>query len=488
MVLLRQTMPGILIVLSLLVSTGCGSAGSGGSGGGSVAGGIGGTGAVAQGEITGFGSIFVNGIEFATDGSTFDVDDDSVATEGDLALGMVVTVIGTINNDGVTGTANSITYDDDVEGPVGNIPLEDADGITKTFTVFGITVVVNKGTTVFSGSGGYDSIKQNDLIEVSGFFNEVGSLVATRVENEGELIFDISEVEIKGTVFGFIGTNTFTVNGITVFFDGATDLSDMPVGIANGQFVEVKGVLDDTYTISATRIELEDEGLEDTGDKVSIEGFVSEFNNVGNFKVSGKQVNAAAAVFEPSSLGGNIANGDKVEVEGPVNGGVLQAVRVEQRGGNVRISAVVNSRNAAAGTVTLIVVSGQPVLTINTNSQTQLEDDRDDAEPFSVAGINAGDYLEVGGFIDGGGNIVASKIKRDELDRIELRGPVDGPPLTEGDEGSGKVSILGVTIQTSDLTDFEDALFFDHVSEGDLVEFRDDQPADGIADEVEFED
>jgi len=211
---LRRTASGFLLVLSVFAFAGCGS-GGGGGGGGSFAGGIGGTGAVAQGAITGFGSIFVNGIEFATNGSTFDVDDDSVATERDLALGMVVTVIGTINDNGVTGVASSIKYDDDVEGPVANTPVEDADMITKTFTVFDITVVINKNTTVFSNTG-YDSIAKNDLVEVSGFFNGVGALVATRVEKEGALVLGVSKVEIKGSVSGFNGVGTFTLGGITV--------------------------------------------------------------------------------------------------------------------------------------------------------------------------------------------------------------------------------------------------------------------------------
>jgi hypothetical protein len=57
------------------------------------------------------------------------------------------------------------------------------------------------------------------------------------------------------------------------------------------------------------------------------------------------------------------------------------------------------------------------------------------------------------------------------------------------------LSILGVTILTDDRTEFEDESeatlsgqeFFDRVSDGDLVEFEDEVPTDGIADEVEFE-
>ena len=496
MTLLQRIATGLLVTLSIVIAAACGSGGSGGSGGGGSfsAGGIGGTGAVATGTITGFGSVFVNGVEFETTGSSFDVDDDSAATEADLALGMVVTIVGTINNDGVTGTANSIQYDDEVEGPVSSDPLENADMTTKTFNVFDFTVVVNKNATVFAGTS-YEGLLRNDIVEVSGFYNENGSLVATRLEKQGTLSLGVSEVELKGTITGFNDSDTFTLDGITVTFDGTTDLSDVPGGvIEDGQFVEVKGTLVTTTAINATRIELEDEGIEDSSDTVSLEGFVSDFVNTGNFRVSGQRVNAAAAVFSPAGLADSITSGDKVEVEGPVEAGVLQATRVEQRGGDVRISAVVSSRNTSAGTVSLTVVSGQPVLTVNTDSRTRLEDSLFEVEPFGLADINAGDFLEIEGYIDGGGNIVASQIQRDEPERIELRGPVDVPP-TAGDDLSGSVSILGITIRTDESTDFEDefdgdisgSLFFIQVSDQDLVEYRDEQ-ADGIAEEVEFQD
>ncbi len=491
MTLLQRIATGLLVTLSIVIAAACGSGGSGG-GGSLSAGGIGGTGAVATGTITGFGSVFVNGVEFETTGSSFDVDDDSAATEADLALGMVVTVVGTINNDGVTGTANSIQYDDEVEGPVSSDPLENADMTAKTFNVFDFTVVVNKNTTVFADTS-YEGLLRNDIVEVSGFYNEDGSLVATRLEKQGTLSLGVSEVELKGMITGFNDSDTFTVGGITVTFDGTTDLSDVPGGvIEDGQFVEVKGTLVTTTAINATRIELEDEGIEDSADTVSLEGFVSDFVNTGNFRVSGQRVDAAAAVFSPAGLADSITSGDKVEVEGPVEAGVLHATRVKQRGGDVRISAVV--RDTLAGTVSLTVVIGQAALTVNTDSRTQLEDSLFEVEPFGLADINAGDFLEIEGYIDGGGNIVASQIQRDEPDRIELRGPVDVPP-TAGDDLSGSVSILGITIQTDEFTDFENELeddisgdlFFDRVRDDDLVEYRDEQ-ADGIAEEVEFQD
>jgi len=157
-----------------------------------------------------------------------------------------------------------------------------------------------------------------------------------------------------------------------------------------------------------------------------------------------------------------------------------------------------NSTNSVAGTVTLQVVPGQ-TLTVTSSSQTQIEDKLNEEEPFGISGIAAGDFLNVEGFMDGNGNFIASQIERDELDDIVLQGPVDVPP-TGGSTAAGTVSILGVEIATDGATDFENASdedidgtdFFLAVKAGDLVEYTDyneeGSPADGVADEVEFED
>jgi hypothetical protein len=367
-----------------------------------------------------------------------------------------------VNADGITGTADSIEYDDELEGPIAGTPDEDPDRVTKTFDVFDTTVIVDRNSTVFVNTD-YDSLAQNDLVETSGYFDANGDLVATRLEKEGDLILGTSEVEIKGTVNGCPAggcTGTFVLGTVTVTFDGATDLSEVPGGVINnGDFIEVKGTLDTATSVTALRIELEDEGFGDDVDKISIEGIVTDFNGTGDFRVAGQQVDASGATF------------------------------------NVRISAVVVSRNVAAGTVTLQVVSGQPDITVNTDSQTQMEDKRDDVEPFGIVDIAPLDFLDIEAFVDGTGTLIATQIERDDPDDTELRGPADVPP-TAGNSISGSVSILGITITTDGGTGFEDindgaitgTFFFFQVTDGDLVAFRDNLPADGIADEVEFED
>ena len=192
----------ILVALSVAL---VGVAGCGGGGGSDVVGGIGGTGKIASGTITGFGSIFVNGVEYNVDDASIEVDDSS-ASESDLRVGMVVTVTGTVSDS--TGTASSVVYDNEVEGPVTGLAGLTTGATTRSFTVMGTDVVIDATGTVFDDSSpgfAFDTIDNGDVVEVSGFFGSLGVLQATYIQRTGTLDPGITEVQLKGTVTGATG-------------------------------------------------------------------------------------------------------------------------------------------------------------------------------------------------------------------------------------------------------------------------------------------
>jgi hypothetical protein len=291
--------------------------------------------------------------------------------------------------------------------------------------VFDVTVEVDRNTTVFVGTD-YDSLAKNDIVEVSGFFDEFGNLLATRLEWEG-VLGAASEVEVKGTVSGCGGncTDSFTLGTLAITYDGSTVLEDIPGDVvADGQFVEVKGMLMPPSSVAAIRIELEEEGFGDNVEQVSIEGIVTDFSGIDNFKVDGQRVDASGSGvdFQPASLADTIANGDEVEVEGSIVDGVLQAIEVEQRGGDVKISAVVGSVSTAEGTVTMVFVeAGSASITVAIDGQTQLEDETGAVENFTIFDIKAGDFLNIEAFVDGE-TVVANQLERDEPGDVELQG------------------------------------------------------------------
>ena len=124
---------------------------------------------VATGPVTGFGSVFVSGNEFETNGAVITVDGQANAGEGQLKKGMVVLLNGTISEDFRTGqtvqrTAKTILYEDTIEGPVQSVAQ---DGLS--LVVLGQTVLINQSTIIDPSVPALSNLKPNDLVEVSGF-------------------------------------------------------------------------------------------------------------------------------------------------------------------------------------------------------------------------------------------------------------------------------------------------------------------------------
>ena len=477
-----------LAVFVLLVSCGTGDMQLAG-------GGIGGTG-ITSGTLTGFGSVFVNGIEFDTTGASRNIDDMVTISTGfddDTVMdtGMVVTIAGTVNPDGVTGSATSITYDEVVTGPVTSAPVEDPDGVHKTFNVFDKSVSVDRNSTVFVNTD-YPSLQLNDVVEISGYFDNAGRLVATRLAREG-VLGQGTVVEIRGTVSAFDGIDSFSIGALSVIFDGATVFEDLPGTVTNGQYVEVNGMLQGGASILASRIEREDSNLGFYTGEISVEGLVTSFLNIGSFLLDGVPVDATNATFSPTALAGTLANNQLVEVEGTISGGIIMADQVEQRSGVVKLAGQVITKDVNGSTISLEIVTGQPAIVVKVDSQTQLEDELLQVRPFTLLQINAGDPLLVQGYIDNTGGVIAGEVKRRILDKYQLTGPVS---TASGDATSGSVAILGVTMSTDNRTEFEDSNdqqfpdggddFYSQVSNGDIVELEDELPVDGVADEVEL--
>ena len=503
----RNTLHTVLLILSATLA-GCG----GGSGGGSVAG-IGGTGQIASGTITAFGSIFVNGIEF------FDVSNATCIIDGvnrsgancqaDLQLGMVVEVNGSFDSATGSGSAVQVVYDDDVDGPVnGIVPVNPGPAdVIRTFTVLNTSVQIDSASTKFSGAKGFNNLADNDVVEISGFFDNAGILHATYVNTKNAaFVNDSTLVEVKGNVSGVTPASgasaagdTFVVtalNGATlniVLGASGADLSDVPGGaVQNNMFVEVRGTYNQgTGIITANLVQQENIAIGSDGDEVSVEGLVTGFISPGAFMVDGQSIDASSATFSPTTLATQLANGIKVEVEGSISGSTLIASKIESRDNGIKAEALVFSVDAAAGTVTL-QFNGGDKLVVQVNSQTQMEDKLDATPDLNLSIIQPGDFLEVRGFIntDPASDITASEIRRNTPDDEVLQGPLDGPVTT------GVVSILGVQFTTDALiTTFDDgasnsATFYATVSAGCIVKAEDGTSStlpDAIADEVNLE-
>ncbi len=477
-----------LMALALIaaLALGCGAAGS------LAGGGIGGSG-LSSGAISGFGSIFVTGTEYDTNGASVSLE--RVASPASaLKLGMVVVVEGDRN--GSTGSADVVTYDDEIEGPIAAITVVSVD--EKQLTILGQTVTVERTLTRFDASGGvgvpdFDTLAVNDLVEISGF-RRAADIQATYLKKKGVAAANAS-VELKGTVSGAAG-QSFVLGTVTVNWNGSTTLDGIPSGgPTNGDFVEVEGTLTNATTVQATRIEREG-AFTGNRDDFEIEGAVSQFASLASFRVDGQLVNASGAgvQFDPNNPA-FVRDGARIEVEGELVNGTLVAQKVKQRDGEARIHAEIASAgdiDAAAGTVRLLGV------TIRVDASTQLKDDLLGIPDFEVADMTAGDFLEVRGVEDGSGGIVATEIERaDGPDDVRIRGSVTA--IDANPAGGRSVSIVGVVVPTDANTQFggfsgavnDEDDFYAAVQIGNLLDAQDDEDGDetaiDVADEVDLE-
>jgi len=434
-------------------------------------------GIVSKGTITGFGSIIVNGIRFDTASASIDVDGNA-GTQSDLKVGHVVVVRGTMNDDGTDAVADTVSFDDLVEGPISAI-----DTAAGTITVLGQLVVIDDDTSFDEeiSPASIDGLNVNDTVEVSGFLLADGSISATRIERK----MAGSEFEVTGHVSNLTAT-TFQINDLTVDFSAA-QLDDFPAGSPeNGQRVEAKGNnLGGSGELLATRVKFKGDELEaDDGDQIEIEGFITRFASATDFEVDGIPVITNASTVFENGESGDLALNTKVEVEGPMDAnGIITATKVEIKLANfIRIEGIVESVTDTA--VTIFGVQ------INTNSLTRFEDKSAvSLEIFGQTDINVGDYLETRGFEIASG-VAATRIEREDFDgEVAIRAFVDSV-------SDPNFTIRGVPVETNNATVFRDTLdqaisaseFFAQAM-GRLVEAEGSPNNGGIlAREVEMED
>ena len=278
------------------------------------------------GPITGFGSVFVNGVEFSTTGTSITKEGNS-SDESELRIGMVVTVHGSFDDSGRTGAASRIDYFDNLKGPIQNI-----DSGAQTILVMGQTVKVDAGTRFQSNVtgvpvAGLSDLQAGNVIEVSGLPQADGSILATYVELKSQSCTPGSEYEVKGTVSN-LDASTFQINNLTVDYSNAVLPSG---GLSNGMFVEVKTT--DCYNggvMIASKVERRDsDHFGDDGSHRELEGFITRYASATDFDVNGHPVSTTDSTRYEHGTAANLALNVRVEVEGTLDAnGVLIARQI----------------------------------------------------------------------------------------------------------------------------------------------------------------
>ena len=313
-------------------------------------GGIDGSGFRSQGPISGFGSIVVNGTKFDTqraavviNGVQIGVGNDAVMST--LDIGRVVTVEGTRWSSADVVNADKVFYNNSIKGPVESI--QEIDAATKQIVVMGQNVFVNT-VTVFKNTS-FDTIAPDDVLEVSGLFDDTGAIWANFIGKVG-VFGPGTQVEVEGYITNLDTVmNRFEINDLVVDFSQA-DVDGLPAGaITEGFFVEVSGTLAAIGDpMQAIRIRPGDDTDAPDVSRIEVNGFVTDFISSAEFMVGNLMIQTDANTLFVDGTAAGVALGARLEAEGRLIAGVLKATEIEfWEPGQIEIEGLVTGITSA---------------------------------------------------------------------------------------------------------------------------------------------
>lgn len=448
-----------LATVTLLVACGGGSS-SGSSASSSGAAGSTPTATTASGVLSSFGSVVVNGAEYAVANSTSVVDgdsDDATSGTASLQVGMRVDV------DASSGTASLIRFTSAVRGEVDAV-----DTTASTLTVMGQTVNVTSATA-FAGSklsgstssaiSGLSNVSVGDYVVVYGFEECTASTSSSSCTSGTTSVLAtlVYEPATAGNyrVEGYaenVTSSSFTINGLTVDLTSSTVCSPSPCAIAAGEYlaarsstapVSVSGVL----TLTATQVKATSQvPVLVAGATVSLEGPVANLDTSTNtFTLRGITIDGSALASTVASL----STGDIVDVTGTVNASVsitASAITVEKHA----TFAIMAPLGAASGSADTLTVLGQ---TFTVNASTHFVDWASNVRPFNMSNfatvLSMGNQLIVSGY-SGTSGYIATSVQRIPTPTTSVVGVMG---LVGADSSTADtLDIGGVTVDVSSAT------------------------------------
>ncbi|MDJ0881087.1 MAG: DUF5666 domain-containing protein [Gammaproteobacteria bacterium] len=437
-----------------------------------ISAGISGTG-IVFGSITGFGSIYVNGVEYDIDSASFNVDGNTMASQADLKIGMVVKLDATDNGDG-TGVASTVSYDELVQGPVSNLTaIDPADPENRSFIVLGTTVKINLQSTVFENTS-FLNLQNDNLVEVSGFVDQNGNIIATLIEVKSG-----NEIELHGQINNLVGT-LFDINGVIVDASAAT-LEDLENGLEEDLYVEVKGTFNGGQVV-ATEIEGEDDdraAIENYEGEVSIQGLITTFNSSTDFSVNGVPV-LVDTLQVPSSVLDQLALGIEIEVEGVIENSIIMADEVELRQDERKYQALVSSVNTTDRVLSIYYPNITGVITLSIDNESELEDEAS-GDPIGLGDLLPDDEVKIEASVNGD-QIRIKSLTRDMIEKFEVSGVV------ESFEQGISITINNLMFPLEADVEYEpDLNFYNTIQTGITIVELQDEDKDSQFDKAEIE-
>jgi uncharacterized protein DUF5666 len=403
-------------------------------------------------------SVIINEVSFdIVNGITFDASSaqitnhdnpDSATSETLLHDGMMVKIRGRLNPDGVSGIAEKVKNDSEIEG---TITAAEGDSIT----ILGQQIFTD-GRTVYGNGTDLMAHTVNQRAVVHGIRDSQGRFLATRI---GFPTASSSPIPIppadhlKGVVEspftpGDPPTLTFKLRGLTVVTDSRTVILPDGATINPGDLVRISGPLSGQLSARASsgttvtpdlivREDLENEEFEpQENEQFMIEGFVTNFTaQNADFTVGDVTTRLAGTASFQGGIAADLINNVRTEAEGRMTGGVLVADKIKFAD-VVRIEA----NAVAAGGADVL---GEKVVVSSLTEFANLTG--------GAADISAGQGLKIRGFENPDGTLTATRIEGlvspMDANKISIQGVVEA-----SSDSTRTITVIGTTINASGAT------------------------------------
>lgn len=377
-----------------------------------VEGGMSGTG-ISTGRITGFGSIYVNGVRYEVDQAQFFRDGAQVSGQDAFSVGEFVTVTGGAAEDGSTSTASQVTFDSLLVGEVTTVSSD-----KQTIKVMGQTVNTDE-LTVLHGVEQLTELLAGNVVEVSGIRAADGVITASSIRLvQKQYPQDGSLLKLAGNISGLQTQQTsFRLGDLTVDYSPAQLEGFLPgTSLANGQFVEVETrTARQDQTVLASKVRLKPQRADyPQNTRLELEGVITAVDSASRFSVNGQPVSWDASTRFVGLTATDLLLDMAVEVEGRIAGdGTLQASRIALRHARgMPGMAWKGTLTALDATQKTFVLLGS---TFVVDQASMLLGDRDAANHQSTmafALLNVGDAVEVEAILQVDGTLRVLRLKR----------------------------------------------------------------------------
>jgi len=387
----------------------------------------------STGRITGFGSVFVGGVEYETDQATIRKDGQpTVNGDNDLNVGMIVTVKGRTN--GNQGVASSIEFNDELEGMVqdNTLAIDSSGNISGNMIVMGQTVTVDANTNFESKDPAYtlvENIPKGAIVEVSGYPDGNGNILASYIELKAKDMTSYmasydDDMEVKGVIKNLKETTTaltFDLGSQTIDATDIASVIDLGVPLADGLYVEVKsktGFDATTGFLIASKIELEDGGNYgidgEHGEEMEVEGLITAIDtDKGSIEVNGKTILIADGVdLSQFTVGVLVEVEFSIDADGNAVMYKIEKEDAHDDDDDFSMKGYIEAIDPDNATIT---VNGK-VIRVDKFNAIMIDHSDTPDKYFSIDTLRSGEFVEVEIYLDSEGNYIAVKVERENPD------------------------------------------------------------------------